>query len=95
MSIIRQDPKSKASRKVSITSFIGTTILLIFSSLPKEQFLSWGWRIPFLLSCFVVFVGFYLRLKVMDSQVFVKAMKHKRPPKVPALEMGFSSFSSK
>ncbi|KTD54657.1 shikimate transporter [Legionella sainthelensi] len=67
-------------------------ILLIFSSLPKEQFLSWGWRIPFLLSCFVVFVGFYLRLQVMDSQVFAKAAKQKRPPKVPALEMLRSHF---
>ncbi len=66
---------------------ISIAIFLIFSALPNDQFLSWGWRIPFLLSFIVIIVGLYIRLQIMESKIFVDAMKHKRPPKVPALEM--------
>lgn len=71
---------------------ISIGVFLIFSALPSEKFLSWGWRIPFLLSFIVVFVGLYIRLQIMESKVFVDASKNKRPPKVPALEMLRSHF---
>ncbi|WP_253664851.1 MFS transporter [Legionella micdadei] len=73
---------------------ISIAMFLIFSSLPREQFLLWGWRIPFLLSFVVVLLGLYLRLKIMDSKVFEAARKHKRFPKVPALEMLRSHFKN-
>ncbi|WP_454785756.1 MFS transporter [Legionella sp. WA2024007413] len=71
---------------------ISIAIFLVFSALPQEQFLSWGWRIPFLLSFFVVLVGLYIRLQIMESKIFVEATKNKRPSKRPALEMLHSHF---
>lgn len=62
-------------------------VFLIFSSLPHEKFISWGWRIPFLLSFIIILVGVYIRWQILESAVFVEAMKHRRPPKVPALEV--------
>ncbi|PWY56183.1 MFS transporter [Legionella qingyii] len=71
---------------------ISIAIFLVFSALPKEQFLSWGWRVPFLLSFIVVLVGLYIRLQIMESKIFVAATNHKHPPKIPALEMLRSQF---
>ncbi|MFJ5694821.1 MFS transporter [Arthrobacter sp. NPDC093125] len=42
--------------------------------LSEEQFLLWGWRVPFLLSILVVAVGLYIRLRVDESETF-KAVK--------------------
>ncbi|MBT2588517.1 MFS transporter [Arthrobacter sp. ISL-95] len=44
------------------------------TQLSEEQFLAWGWRIPFLLSILVVAIGLYIRLRVDESETF-KAVK--------------------
>jgi MHS family shikimate/dehydroshikimate transporter-like MFS transporter len=44
------------------------------TQLSQEQFLLWGWRVPFLLSIVVVAVGLYIRLRVDESETF-KAVK--------------------
>ncbi|MCW8410462.1 MHS family MFS transporter [Legionella sp. PATHC035] len=73
---------------------ISIAVFLIFSALPSEKFLAWGWRIPFLLSFVVFLVGLYIRLQIMESKVFVAASKNKRPPKIPALELLRSHFKN-
>src|ERR687896_130441 len=40
------------------------------SSLPEEQFLTWGWRIPFLLSAILIAVGLFIRLKISETPAF-------------------------
>ena len=52
-------------------------------SLSDEQFKSWGWRIPFVLSAVLVIVGLYVRLKLHESPVFMAAVKHKEQVKFP------------
>lgn len=52
---------------------LATLVLALFSSLPDEQFLSWGWRVPFLFSVALVVVGLYLRLRVTESPDFAAA----------------------
>ncbi len=47
--------------------------LAIAVALPAEDLLSWGWRIPFLLSALLVLVGLYVRLRVEESPEFVAA----------------------
>lgn len=56
-------------------SVLATLILGLFAGLPQEQFLSWGWRIPFLLSAALVVIGLYMRYRVSESPDFVEAQK--------------------
>ncbi|MGO2482181.1 MFS transporter [Glutamicibacter arilaitensis] len=56
-------------------SVLATLILGLFAGLPQEQFLSWGWRIPFLLSATLVIIGLYMRYRVTESPDFVEAQK--------------------
>jgi MHS family shikimate/dehydroshikimate transporter-like MFS transporter len=49
----------------------------LVSKLPEEEFLSWGWRVPFLSSLVLVILGAFIRLKVEESPVF-EAMKAKK-----------------
>lgn len=52
---------------------MATLVLGLFAALPDEQFLSWGWRIPFLLSVVVVMLGLFLRARVSESPDFEAA----------------------
>lgn len=53
---------------------LGSLMLGLFSLLPKEQFLSWGWRVPFLLSAVLLGIGLWVRSQVSESPVFRRAM---------------------
>lgn len=73
-------------------AFLGTAALGLFALLPEEQFLSWGWRIPFLFSAALLVVGLYIRLKVSESPVFREAQakakaKAGERPKLPLMEI--------
>lgn len=46
--------------------------MLLNQLLDESAFFSWGWRIPFLLSCILVFVGLYLRRNVEESPEFLE-----------------------
>ena len=48
-------------------------LLAAFQS--DEAFLSWGWRIPFLLSAVLIIVGLWVRLTVSESPVFLEAQR--------------------
>lgn len=54
--------------------------LIISATTTDEQFLSWGWRIPFIVSVVLIGVGFFVRLKVSESPVFIelKAQRARR-----------------
>lgn len=56
-------------------SVLSTLILGLFAGLPEDQFLAWGWRIPFLLSVVLVIIGLYMRVKLTESPEFVEARK--------------------
>ncbi|MEW1962645.1 MFS transporter [Microbacterium sp. NPDC077644] len=66
-------------------SILSTLMFLIVGTLPDEQFLTWGWRIPFLLSVVLVVVGLVLRVKVEESQDFVETKKQHKTVKAPLL----------
>jgi MHS family proline/betaine transporter-like MFS transporter len=72
-----------AAKRGYYTSFIQTTatlglfvslgvILIVRQSMPTESFATWGWRIPFLLSIFLVAISIYIRLKMEESPLFAK-----------------------
>ncbi|WP_081099509.1 MFS transporter [Corynebacterium glutamicum] len=54
---------------------LSTLVLSIFSGLPEDQFLSWGWRVPFLLSALLVIIGLYMRFSLTESPEFEAARK--------------------
>lgn len=59
------------------------TIALIQALLSPEQFLAWGWRIPFLASLGLVAFGLYIRLGVADSDEFRNLQKDGRVQRAP------------
>jgi MFS family permease len=65
--------------------FSGGIFLVLSRLLTNEQFIAWGWRIPFLASAALVLVGLYVRLTVTETPVF-KATAHKQERvKVPVV----------
>ncbi|SFS12094.1 Sugar transporter [Agrococcus baldri] len=66
-------------------SILATVLFIIVSGLPDDQFVQWGWRIPFLLSAVLVIVGLVIRMKVEESQDFVEAKQQQRTVKAPVL----------
>jgi len=61
------------------------TFLWLTTGLNDAQLLSWGWRVPFLASALLVFVGLYVRLKLTETPAFKQAMQNHERVKVPML----------
>lgn len=55
---------------VPVGMLLATGVFAIFSTMDEKAFLSWGWRVPFLLGALLLAVGTFIRLKVMESPVF-------------------------
>ncbi|MBX9644314.1 MAG: MFS transporter [Novosphingobium sp.] len=51
--------------------------------LSEADFLSWGWRVPFLFSLVLVGIGLWVRLNLTETPAFQEALKHSPPPAVP------------
>lgn len=70
---------------------LGTVVMGIFSALPQDAFLAWGWRIPFLLSFVLLIVGMFVRLRVSESPIFAEAVAKESTQgaqrKIPLLEV--------
>src|SRR5678816_3454801 len=49
---------------------LSTAVFAVFSRLPEDQFLSWGWRVPFLVSALLVGVGLVIRMKIVETPAF-------------------------
>jgi MFS family permease len=61
--------------------------VLTFSTVSGDQFLVWGWRIPFLLSIVMVAVGLYIRLGILETPAFQRLIAEKRIEQAPVLEV--------
>ncbi|WOP19316.1 MFS transporter [Raineyella sp. LH-20] len=53
------------------------------AALPTDQFLAWGWRVPFLLSALVVIAALIIRNQVEETPVFLDETKSGKPAEVP------------
>jgi metabolite-proton symporter len=66
--------------------FCSTGIFLLLSQrLDDAAFLAWGWRVPFLLSSLLVFVGLYVRLRLTETPAFSAAMQRNERVRLPML----------
>ncbi len=59
--------------------------LLLTDMLTDEQFFAWGWRIPFVASSLLVFVGLYVRLKLEETPAFQKAIDNNERVRLPMM----------
>jgi metabolite-proton symporter len=66
--------------------FLANLAVLGFSYFAGDQFLSWGWRVPFFLSLILVAVGLWIRLGIMETPVFTKLVTERKIEKTPMLE---------
>jgi MFS family permease len=67
--------------------FLANLAVLAFSQMSGEQFLSWGWRIPFALSLVLVAVGLYIRLGILETPVFAKLLAERKIERTPMLKV--------
>ena len=65
----------------------GGTFLLLSRSLTDKQFFSFGWRLPFLASAVLVFLGLYVRLTITETPVFREALERGEQVKMPMLSV--------
>jgi MHS family shikimate/dehydroshikimate transporter-like MFS transporter len=61
--------------------------LLSSTAVPEEQFLAWGWRIPFLLSIILVGVGLFIRLRIMETPAFMQVRESHTEANMPILDV--------
>jgi MFS family permease len=60
---------------IQITATLGlfvslAVILMVQNSMSREEFGAWGWRVPFLISIFLVAISLYIRLRMKESPIF-------------------------
>ncbi|GAA1906687.1 MFS transporter [Nocardioides lentus] len=78
---------------VALGNLLATLVLFVLALVQSEEtFQAWGWRIPFLLSAVLVFIGLWIRLSIEDSPVFKEAqaeIEQKKDEKshIPILEV--------
>jgi MFS transporter, MHS family, shikimate and dehydroshikimate transport protein len=70
---------------VPVGLLLANAVFMIVSSMDEAAFLSWGWRVPFLLGVLLLGVGMFIRLKIIESPVFTQAKAEDAGPKVPIL----------
>src|SRR6185295_19686953 len=61
--------------------------LLLGWTMTGQQFMDWGWRIPFLLSIVLVGLGLWVRLKLSETPAFAAMLEEGPPPAVPLGEL--------
>jgi MFS family permease len=72
---------------VDVATILSSGVFALFALMPEDAFMSWGWRIPFLLSGLVLFLGIYIRRRVPESPEFLKVKEERRDTKLPVIEV--------
>ena len=67
--------------------FLANLAVLAFSAISGDQFLTWGWRVPFWLSIVMVGIGLYIRLGIFETPTFARLLAEKRIERVPVVEV--------
>ncbi len=66
---------------------LSTLAVIAFSSWSGDQFLVWGWRLPFALSIILVGVGLWIRLGILETPVFQRLLDEDKTEKAPIVEV--------
>src|SRR3546814_16389387 len=65
----------------------GGVFLLLSETLSDAQFFNFGWRIPFLASSLLVFMGLYVRLRIQETPAFQKAIEQQERVRMPMMSV--------
>lgn len=71
---------------VTIGMMMGTLALWIMTLLPESSFMTWGWRVPFILSALLVIFGLWIRKGIDETPEFKKVKESGEIPKLPIVE---------
>jgi MFS family permease len=67
--------------------FIANVMVLVFSAISGDQFLNWGWRVPFWISIVMVAIGMWIRLGILETPVFQRILDKQDMARAPVLEV--------
>jgi metabolite-proton symporter len=71
---------------VALGLLVSSLMMTIFLKISGSGFYAWGWRIPFLLSLVLVFIGLFIRLRVLETPQFQQVLQEQKVVKVPVWE---------
>lgn len=71
---------------VPVGLLLANGVFKLCSQMPEDDFLAWGWRIPFLLGIVLLGIGMFIRLQIMESPLFSKLSKEGGKAKIPIIE---------
>ncbi|MEN4829565.1 MFS transporter [Pseudomonas sp. P39-UII1] len=71
---------------VTVGMLLATMAVSLMAMLPEDQFMSWGWRVPFVLSAGLVFLGLWIRHGLDETPDFKKAKETGSVAKMPLVE---------
>jgi MHS family shikimate/dehydroshikimate transporter-like MFS transporter len=66
---------------------LATVVYFPFSRMPEAAFLSWGWRVPFLVSILLVGVGLIIRVRILESPAFERVKETRQESRQPIIEV--------
>jgi MHS family shikimate/dehydroshikimate transporter-like MFS transporter len=72
---------------VPLGVILANAAFLLVATLPEEQLLSWGWRVPFLLSIFLVGIGLFIRLRILESPAFIQVKESNTEARMPIVDV--------
>jgi MFS transporter, MHS family, shikimate and dehydroshikimate transport protein len=72
---------------VPLGVILANAAFLSVATLPEEQLLSWGWRVPFLLSILLVGVGLFIRLRILESPAFTQVKESNTAARIPIVDV--------
>jgi MFS family permease len=67
--------------------FIANVMVIVFSAISGDQFLDWGWRVPFWISIVMVAIGMWIRLGILETPVFQRILDQQEIARAPVLEV--------
>ncbi|MDA9440683.1 MFS transporter [Bradyrhizobium sp. CCBAU 51745] len=67
--------------------FLATLAILAFSHISGEEFLNWGWRVPFWLSIVMFAIGLWIRLGILETPIFQRVIAEERVARAPVVEV--------
>ena len=66
---------------------LSTAVFALFRRMPDDQFLAWGWRVPFLLSIVLVLVGLLIRMRILETPAFARVKEAGHEVRLPVVEV--------